>query len=430
MHRDSAILTWIVGNLALAEDHGRVSSNHHMRPVSGSIALFAGLIALNFTACRHRTKRAPTARSAPSASAVVSNGPKLSSSMRSFDAKPLKIGELSALRFKAIEAVQVSFDKHASANDAMIALAHALADAPGSTVLAIELTKAAHRAKDENRFRNYQQIAQRSLVAFPKLSSALDRGVSGNGPKAADARPQEKKPANARPATELEGVTELKGVCSWLVRSFQLGRPPVEYVGDQGTESIECETQTTYLLTPELPTATVLVSVKGNGERVFAWVAAQHEGHLWLSPVVAESFAPSYHPQGNGFKVELQRNEAFRAGLPELVADVSERSTVIDVALNEMVVTERHRSVVMTFDVQPPQVSVSIELQSRIERSIVDPSDVQLPKGYVHSPDLGRVTEESYRTEWGNNQVRLTRTAPLATKPRVQMLFNATNPVP
>ena len=400
-----------------------------MRLVSGSAVLFAGFIALSLAACRHKAKRVAKAKIAPSASALVSNVPKppASLSQRYFESKPLKLEELSALRGKARHALQSSLDKHSAANDSVVALAQALSDAPGSAVLAIELTKAARRAHDQNRLARYRQIAQRSVVAFPKLSNALDSDVRRGDSKATHAKLPDQIPSDARLATKLDGVVELKGVCSWLNQSFKLGRPPLDYVGEQGTDSVQCETLPPYVLTPELQAAAVLVSAKGNGERVFGWVAALYKGSVWLSPEVAESFAPAFHPDGNGFTIDLQRTEAFRAGLPELNAYVSERSTIVDVVLNEMVVTDRHRSVVMTFDAQPPQASASIVLHSRIARSIVDPGDAQLPKGYEHSKDLGSVTEEIFRLEWGDNQVRLTATSADTTKPRVQMLFNATN---
>jgi hypothetical protein len=176
-------------------------------------------------------------------------------------------------------------------------------------------------------------------------------------------------------------------------------------------------------LTPDLEATTAIVRTGNSDERVFAWVAVRYQASLWLSPLIAESFAPTLHPYGNGFSVELQRTEAYRGGLPEIVAYVTERSTVLDVVLGEMVVLDRNRCVVTTFDSQTPQSSPNIVLYSKIARSLIDPNDAQPPKGYKHSTDLGKTTEASFALAWGDNQVRLTPRVPQGAQSKVIALF-------
>jgi hypothetical protein len=176
-------------------------------------------------------------------------------------------------------------------------------------------------------------------------------------------------------------------------------------------------------LTPELEAATAIVRTGKTDERVFAWVAVRYQTNLWLTPLIAESSTPTMHPYGNGFSVELQRTEAYRGALPEIVAYITERSTVLDVVLGEMVVFDRNRCVVTTFDSQSPQSSANIVLYSKIARSLIEPGDDQPPKGYKHSSELGTTTEASFALEWGDNQVRLTPRVPAGAKSRVIALF-------
>lgn len=131
---------------------------------------------------------------------------------------------------------------------------------------------------------------------------------------------------------------------------------------------------------------------------------------------------PPVHPHGNGFSIELQRTAVFRDGMPELSAYVTERKTAIDPALNEKQVSEQHELVVITFDLDPPQASAPIVLHSKVAFSLVDPADAVLPKGYAHSPNLGRVSETTFQLKWGNNRAELTPSEPTA-RPVEQILF-------
>jgi hypothetical protein len=289
----------------------------------------------------------------------------------------------------------------------MAALASALKDAPGSGVLAIELARVAQRAHDQNRRARFLTIVERSVSAFPvHLKSAESIGLKRS---VATARAGTDAAAEPRSVTtqKLDSVVSLENVCGWLVTSFKQGHPPVDYVGEQLTDSVECQSQTTQTFAQDLNAQTVIVRVGDTDERVYAWVAVRFKASVWLSPVVAESFAPALHPHGNGFSVELQRTEAYKAGLPEVTAYVTDRSTVVDVVLNEMVVTNRNRVVVMTFDGPVPQTSAPVLLYSKVYRALVDPDDLKPPKGYKHSPDIGTTTEESFRVEWAENSVRI-----------------------
>jgi hypothetical protein len=130
------------------------------------------------------------------------------------------------------------------------------------------------------------------------------------------------------------------------------------------------------------------------------------------------------HPYGNGFSIELQRTEAYRGGLPEIVAYVTERSTVLDVVLNEMVVLDRNRCIVTTFDSQSPQSSPNIVLYSKVVRSLIDPSDAQPPKAYQRSSELGKTIEESLKLEWGDNRVHLAPSIPGRGNSKIVGLFS------
>ena len=418
----------VSARLALPLEHGSVPGKR-MRLALRVGLMIAGLIALNLGACRPKAKRATGSK--PSAS-IVTMPPIAPSATRDLseryrDTKPIETGQFSTLRSKAIHAIQISADKNTSPSDAMVALAQALADAPGSAVLAIELVKTAKRAHDLNRMRRFVQMASLLTASEPKLSKVLALAVDSKDAKS-DLAPKSgakttAEAVTARPALKLSGVTELKGACGWIETEFKQGRPPVDYVGEQGTDSLECQMLAPYALTPDLKAATVLVAARGNGERVFAWVAAQVKGSIWLSRTVTVSFAPPFYPYGNGFSVELQKTAAYREGLPELTAYVAERSTVTDVALNEQSTTDQHRIIVMTFDTDPPQSSAPIVLHSRIERRLVDANDSSLPNGYAHSADVGSVVEHAFQLQWGKNRVTLTATGQAGTKPIERILF-------
>ena len=391
-----------------------------MRLVSGFAVITTGLVLFNVCGCRPKAKRAPAAEATASVATVVSVAPLpiQPPNLRYFQSKPMDLEALTPIRVRAKGAFQRTLDKHAGANDSMVALARALSQAPGSGVTAIELATAAYRAGDQNRLMRYLTIVERTTAAFPvlaKRANAIAR-TGAVGQRGATS------PGLANPS-RLNGVKNFGGVCSWLVSSFKQGRPPVGYVGEQDTDSPDCQISSPFALTPDLEAATAVVRTGKADERVFAWVAVRYQTSLWLSSLIAESFAPTMHPYGNGFSVELQRTEAYRDGLPEIVAYVTERSTVLDVVLGEMVVLDRNRCVVTTFDSQSPQSSPSIVLYSKTARSLIDPGDDQPPKGYKHSSDLGKTTETTFALEWGDNQVRLTPRVPERAKSKVIALF-------
>jgi hypothetical protein len=323
------------------------------------------------------------------------------------EAKPVDLEALAPARQKAAAALARTLDKHKSASDSMAALASALNDAPGSAVLAVELAKAARRAHDQNRLSHFRRIVERSLVAFPVVSKPAESIGAKRDLAKHPTVTVSSTDSDAAPMRKLAGVDSLEHVCDWLTTSFNEGHPPVDYVGEQSTDSKGCQQTVPQTFAPELQALTAIVRLGGADERVFAWVALRFNQSIWLSPVVAESFAPGLHPNGNGFSVELQRTEAYKAGLPEVTAYITDRSTVIDVALNEMAVMDGHRIVVMTVDGQAPQASAPVSIHTRVARSLLDSSDVKPPKGYKHSPDLGKTTESSFRLEWGVNSVRL-----------------------
>ncbi len=337
----------------------------------------------------------------------------------------MEIGEFSTLRRRVLPAIEGATSKTTPPNDSLVALAQALTDAPGSAVLAIELVRAAARARDQRRVQRYMQIARGLTEGQTNLSKILG-SIKTDETVRLKAHPHDRASmpsAASRPAQKVADGADFDAACVWLKKSFAEGRPPVDDVGQQGTASVDCQLLTPYPLTAEIRAVPVVVAARGAGERVFAWIAARYKGGIWLSASLVEMFAPPFHPFGNGFSIELQRTAAYHAGLPELSAYISERQTRIDVALNEQTTTERHRIVVMTFDLDPPRTSPSVVLHSRIERSLVDPNDSALPKGYRHSPDVGKVVEQTFRLQWGDNRVTLTTTGQADAKPIEQPLF-------
>jgi hypothetical protein len=380
-----------------------------MRRCSGSVALITGIVLLNLGACRPKAKRFP-AKPVETAFGIAVPRPKVpqSPSQRYFESKPIDLEALAPVRTKANAAFRTSLDKHTRPNDSMTALARALFDAPGSAVAAIELTRAAARAHDVNRFGRYARIVERATIAFPSVANVAD-AVLRSGAQHPLRRSAVPAPDAAPTLTrQIPGLTLFSDLCGWLRTSFREGRPPVDDVGEQDTESIECQISPVENFGPGLEAAVAYVRTGTADQRVFAWVAVRLGRKFWLSRVVAECFAPALHPQGNGFSIELQRAEAYKAGLPEVTAYIADRSTVLDVILNETVVTSRHRVVVMTFDGPRPQTSESIVLQSSISRSLIDPNAPPPPKPYKHSTDLSKTAEESFSLEWGDNRVRLT----------------------
>ena len=397
-----------------------------MRLARSLVIILGGLFALNLVGCRAKSKRPPpskTSASVVTAAAADAGIPR--PNVSHFQTRPVDIGEYSVLRSRATTAIQLAANTKTPPNDALVTLVQALTDAPGSAVLAIELAKAAARAHDQRRLQRYLQIAQPLTAAQPNLSKILHSIA-----KDRDSKTILKNRENAdeslqgpKPTQNLTGVVKFDDVCAWVKKSFAEGRPPVNDVGLQGTGSIECQLLDSFVLAPDILAVPVVAVARGQGERVFAWVAVKFNGMMWLSRSLVETSAPTFHPHGNGFSIELQRAAAYRGGLPELTAYISERHTVIDVALNEQEVLEQHRICVMTFDVEPPQTSAPIILHSRTERTLVDPNDKSLPKGYSHSPNVGKLIEQTFQLQWGDNRVTLTSTGATGAKGVEQVLF-------
>lgn len=399
-----------------------------MRRCFGLAAFVTAIVLLHLSACRPKAKPAPASASATvtaTATALVTAKPVASASLRYFESKPVDLEVLAPRRARANEAFRRALDKQLGANDSMAALARALFESPGSAVAALELTKAAWRAHDPNRFGRYLRIAERATASFPVLAKSTEAILAAGAQHQGHISAYQGK-SGPVPTREVSGVARFEDLCGWLLTSFKEGRPPVEYVGEQDTTPADCQLSAPQTLAPELKAATAVVRVGTSDERVFAWIVASAKEKLWLSPVVAESFAPAVHPHGNGFSIEIQRAEAYKAGLPELTAYIADRSTVLDLILNEQVLVDRHRVVVMTFDGPTPWTSQAIVVHSRTARALIDPSEPRAPKGYKHSSDLGRTTEETFRLEWGDNQVRLASAGTPGTQSKVVKLFPET----
>lgn len=345
--------------------------------------------------------------------------------MSHFEQMPVDIYGFSTLRRQALTAIQTAANTHTQTDDATSALAQALTDAPGSAVLAVELTKIAARAHDQRQLQRFIQIARALTAEQPNLSRMLD--AIGDGTHAdVGSRMHEDTHSPSlgpKPAQRMPGMATLDAVCGWLVQAFAQGRAPVHDVSQQGTDSIECRLSPAYALSPEVLANFVVVAARGQQDRNFAWVAAKYKGAVWLSDNLAETLAPLFHPGGNGFTIELQKTAVYRGGEPELTAYITERRTVIDVALNEKTVFDQHRIVIMTFDRDPPEVSAPVVLHSRTERSVVDIHDDALPHGYRHSPNIGTVSEQTFRLQWGDNRAKLTPVGLPGAAPREQALF-------
>jgi hypothetical protein len=390
------------------------------------VIILGGLFALNLVGCRAKSKRpTPAKTSASVVTAAATDAGTLRPNVSHFQTRPVDIGEYSALRSRVTSAIRLAANTKTPPNDALMALVQALTDAPGSAVLAIELAKAAARAHDQRRFQRYVQIAQPLTATQPRLSKMLRSVATDKDSKILLKNRESAEAASlgGSPSQKIDGVDTLETVCAWVKKSFAEGRPPVNDVGLQGTNSIECQLLDSLALTQDIQAVPVVAVARGQGERVFAWVAAKFKGTVWLSRSLVETSAPTFHPDGNGFSIELQRTAAYRGGLPELTAYISERRTVIDVALNEQEVLEQHRIRVMTFDLDPPQISAPIVLHSRTERTVVDPNDKSLPKGYSHSPDVGKLIELTFQLQWGDNRVTLTPTGATGAKGVEQVLF-------
>ena len=326
---------------------------------------------------------------------------------------PVDHDQFAGLRTRVLSAIATNANSHSDPEDALATLVNVWEQAPQNAAIVLEMAKAAARAKDNRKLQRFAQIAEPLVADQPQLRKALDQLL----PKREKANPKASKGTLRR----LEAV-DLADVCAWIKQSFAQGRPPVADVGPQGTEVIDCQTLTRFDLTPEVQALPVVAAARGHGQRTFGWVAAKWRNSVWLSPSIVESFAPSFHPNGNGFAIELQRASVFRDGVPELSAFITERRTDIDPALNEKRTQEQHRLVVMTFDLDPPQVSPSVVLHTKSSVNLVDPSDTSLPKGYKHSANLGKVEETAYTLAWGKNLARLTPTEPNAA-PIEQTLF-------
>lgn len=335
--------------------------------------------------------------------------------------KPVDLAEFREVRTRTLSAIRDSSNSHAAPNDSLIALVGAWEQAPQGAVIAIELAKAAARAGDERRLQRFVAIAKPLVMGRPNLAKALEKLARQGGIESA-ARTAENPHAMVGPVRRLEGVEALDSVCGWIRKSFAEGRPPVKDVGPQGTNVIECQTLPQYDLSPDIQALPVVAAARGHGQRFFGWIAARWRSSIWLSPTIAESFAPPWHPNGNGFSIELQRAQVFRDGVPELSAYITERKTAIDPALNEMHVTEQQEIVLITFDLDPPEGSSRVLLHSKITSGLVDPSDAILPRGYSHSANLGKASEIEYRLSWGNNRAVLVPAEP-KTKPVEQTLF-------
>jgi hypothetical protein len=272
---------------------------------------------------------------------------------------------------------------------------------PSGSVLAIEALKAAVAAEKEER----QQHWARAAVSLAGSDEALLARVKGALGKAGDTPPA------ATPSAKLPEQKDVRAACDAIVRELSAGRIALPLVRTKPAE-LRCEQDYELPFTgTELRRAVSLrVEGKAGGQLRLGWVGLETPKGLVLHGPVATSWSPESTGATNDFEIDLQQIDVLPGGSPEVVVRVSERSTLPDIARNEVAEIDRTRVRFLSLDRGRPAVSKELLLSRRARARPIDPKDRRMPAGWARSQKLGAERAFELKVEWGGaNEIRLSK---------------------
>lgn len=163
--------------------------------------------------------------------------------------------------------------------------------------------------------------------------------------------------------------------------------------------------------TPKLDRAIAFrVDLPGTPSTRLVYVALESAEGVTVTPPLAVVYDLDETGVVNDVIVDLQRIDVLRGGTPEIVVKMTERRTVPDAVLNEVLELERTRVVLLTVDRGRLEASQELYLSESVLRRALDPSDKKIPKGYARLRGLGKAAAYRMKVAWsGPNAITLTR---------------------
>ncbi len=284
---------------------------------------------------------------------------------------------------------------------ALVTLAKATALDPTGGALAVELSRTAALAGNEGLARDWARRAHRRARGNESVREAAEQAMAA---------------ALAKPAPELASRTlgplaSSDEACRQLTRQVNLGQSQALGLGTGDVTSVDCHAGPPHRVgAAQLANAQELrLQIDEGGTTEASWVALQTPQGLWIYGPVARVHGPREHDVVNAFTLRLAHLDALRGGAPEVAVSIDERLTQLDLALNEVLTSERAQLVVLTLDRGGITASPKTTL---FERRVVRPIDAEdpapLPPGYERSQLWNHPDTLRARLRWEHNEIVLT----------------------
>lgn len=332
-------------------------------------------------------------------------------------------------------------EKKGDANGALDALKAARSTDPLGGAVALALSRAALASRDYGLARRASQVAQlaglgrKDIVsnAGAVLGESLEKlgrprdavtaygaalAVDRNQPRAGNALERLEKEGAAPALGTVEKAPDVQapdiaGACGSIEREVRSGKVDLAFAPGPDATAVTCmEDYALDIRTAALEAARAIrIDVQSDsGAERLVWIALQGPTGLSLFGPVTLIFAAPASGVVNDVVVDLQRIDVLPGGAPEVVIKLTERRTLPDIALDEVLEIDETRAFLLTVDRGGIQASREIVLSSRVLRSKIDQKSRQMPRGFEPAADLGRAAEYSMKVAWGGpNTMTLTR---------------------
>jgi hypothetical protein len=130
------------------------------------------------------------------------------------------------------------------------------------------------------------------------------------------------------------------------------------------------------------------------------YVALERAEEVTILGPVASVFSHDAKGLVNDVIVDLQRIDVLRGGTPEIVVKLSERRTVPDPVLNEVLELDRTTVVLLTLDRGHLEASRPLRLEESIVRRAIDPKARKVPTGHRPLRTLGVPSAFRMKVAW------------------------------
>jgi hypothetical protein len=226
----------------------------------------------------------------------------------------------------------------------------------------------------------------------------------------------------AQPSSErrFESDTE---ACKTIQEDIKAGKVDLAFAADGADGEVACvEDFTLDVKASGLKRAQTLradVRTKIGSERAI-WVLLEDPKSLLMYGPVASVIGMPNGNAVNDVVADLQQIDVLPGGSPEIVVKISQRETLPDVTLAEVLEIDVTRAVLLTLDRGGIQASREVTLSSRVERNRLGPKTLPPPHGFDAASGLGKVNDFSMKVAWsGPNSMTLTKASGKA-KPSVE----------